>query len=106
MAIEFRERRTQEQDFRLEVRKAGELLGHVRRGDGGFFQYYRGALGALDGVTFEFRGRRFGPTQKAHRIEGSARHAHVLAARAPSSALPTGLTAFLLVGGQELTDCS
>ena len=54
MAIEFRERRTQEQDFRLEVRKAGELLGHVRRGDGGFFQYYRGALGALDGVTFEF----------------------------------------------------
>jgi hypothetical protein len=51
MAIELRERRTQEQDFQLGVRKSGELLAHVRRGDGGCFQYYRGALNE---VTYEF----------------------------------------------------
>jgi hypothetical protein len=44
--------------------------------------------------------------QEAHRVERSASHAHVLAAGAPGSVIPpTRLTAFLLVGGQEVADC-
>ena len=51
MTIEFRECPTQERGFVFEVRKSGALIGHVRRGDESFFQYYRGPLNAL---MFEF----------------------------------------------------
>jgi len=51
MGIEFRERRTQEHYFQLEVRKSGSLVGHVRRDASGAFQYYRGPLNEL---LFEF----------------------------------------------------
>ena len=47
MNIEFRERPTQEHNFQLEVRKAGALIGHLRRSADGFFQYYRGPLNLL-----------------------------------------------------------
>jgi hypothetical protein len=50
MSIAFREHPTQENDFQLEVRKSGVLLGYVRR-DGDFFQYCRGAV---NDVMFEF----------------------------------------------------
>ena len=47
MSIKFRERPTMEHVFQLEVRKAGALLGHVRRDAKGFYQYYRGPLNQL-----------------------------------------------------------
>ena len=47
MGIEFCERPTQEHNFQLEVRKTGALIGHVRRGAEGFFQYYGGPLNVL-----------------------------------------------------------
>ena len=51
MGIEFREHPSQERDLVLEVRKSGAVIGHVRRGDEGFFQYYRGPDNQ---VLFEF----------------------------------------------------
>ena len=42
MEIKFRERNTQPNYFLLEVRRSGTLIGHVRRGERGFFQYFRG----------------------------------------------------------------
>ena len=51
MSIDFRESPTQEHAFQLEVRKSDVLLGYVRRGDDGFFQYYRGSIHE---VMFEF----------------------------------------------------
>ena len=41
--IKFRNRSTQPHICFLEVCRSGTLIGHVRRGDRGFFQYYRGA---------------------------------------------------------------
>ena len=41
--IKFRNRSTQPHICLLEVRRSGTLIGHVRRGERGFFQYYRGA---------------------------------------------------------------
>lgn len=51
MSIEFRERPTMEHVFQLEVRKSGALIGHIRRDEKGFYQYYRGPLNQL---IFEF----------------------------------------------------
>lgn len=42
-AIKYRNRSSQPHICLLEVRKSGTLIGHVRRGERGFFQYYRGA---------------------------------------------------------------
>ena len=41
--IKFRNRSTQPHICLLEVRRSGTLIGRVRRGEIGFFQYYRGA---------------------------------------------------------------
>lgn len=41
--IRYRKRRSQPHICFLEVRKSGTLIGHVGRGERGFFQYYRGA---------------------------------------------------------------
>jgi len=41
--ITFRNRSTQPHICLLEVRRSGRLIGRVRRGERGLFQYYRGA---------------------------------------------------------------
>jgi hypothetical protein len=40
--IKFRNRSTQPYICLLEVRRSGTVIGHVRRGERGIFQYYRG----------------------------------------------------------------
>ena len=40
--IKFRNRSTQPHICFLEVRRSGTLIGHVRRGERGFFQFFRG----------------------------------------------------------------